>query len=621
MSPLLVELASTAANTQLSRIHAVWAMGELSGSNPALLDSLAALCGDSDAEIRAQAAKTLSRGAGADAERRHACGAALVPLLAEESPRVRAFAAISIGKLAHREALAGLLELARENHDRDPVERHAAAVGLAGSQTSEALAAAISGAGESERLAIVLALGRQKSPLVAELLRDEHPRVHTEAARCIWDAPITAAYAPLAAALNSVPSSNEPMLRRALAASAALGSQQHLEAVIVCGLRPDLSPGMREHAWRLVREWATPSSRDPVHGLWRPLPARSSEELNTALRRSMPKLIAAGVPGGLALVVAAELGIADAHAPLIAVLADDAHSPEVHARALAALGAAETSIAAQAIDAGLKSEAPAVRSGARKLLMQHFPEQAVEQLQDVLETATIRERQAALGMLAGLDLPAAHAIIKHWMDRLEDGACPPELQLEVIEAVLGSTDPALAQRYQQYSQRIGGDGSLTQHSASLLGGDPEVGRRIFDENSALACRRCHSTTPGENLVGPNLADVGLRRTRDELLESIVKPNAKITEGFQTTALQLDTGQVVSGILRSENDKQAVLLDADDKEIVVDAASILDRFEGLSAMPEDLMKQMTPRDLRDLVEFLSQLRTPPGGHGAVKSPNP
>jgi quinoprotein glucose dehydrogenase len=74
-------------------------------------------------------------------------------------------------------------------------------------------------------------------------------------------------------------------------------------------------------------------------------------------------------------------------------------------------------------------------------------------------------------------------------------------------------------------------------------------------------------------------------------------------------LQLDTGQVVSGIVRREDDKQLVLVDPQNKEIVVEAATIEDRFEGKSAMPEDVVKQITPRDLRDVIEFLSSLRTP------------
>ena len=75
---------------------------------------------------------------------------------------------------------------------------------------------------------------------------------------------------------------------------------------------------------------------------------------------------------------------------------------------------------------------------------------------------------------------------------------------------------------------------------------------------------------------------------------------------------LDTGMVVTGIIRSEDDDRAVLLNADGKEVEVEMDAVEDRVQGLSAMPEDLMKFMSPRDLRDLVEFLSTRRTAEGG---------
>ena len=49
------------------------------------------------------------------------------------------------------------------------------------------------------------------------------------------------------------------------------------------------------------------------------------------------------------------------------------------------------------------------------------------------------------------------------------------------------------------------------------------------------------------------------------------------------------------------------MNADGKEVEVDMETVEDRLQGLSAMPEDLMKFMSPRDLRDVIEFLSAQR--------------
>jgi quinoprotein glucose dehydrogenase len=182
------------------------------------------------------------------------------------------------------------------------------------------------------------------------------------------------------------------------------------------------------------------------------------------------------------------------------------------------------------------------------------------------------------------------------------------LALNVLEAAAKSKDANVVEKQKKYLAAAAAGGPAAARSASLVGGDAEHGQKLFSESEALACRRCHAILPGKVAVGPNLADVGLRRTRNELLESIVAPNAKIADGFKTTVFQLDTGQVVAGIVKREDGKRAVLVDPEGKEIDVDLTTVENRREGLSAMPEDIAKQLSPRDLRDVVEYLTTLRT-------------
>jgi quinoprotein glucose dehydrogenase len=519
---------------------------------------------------------------------------------------------MSLGKLQQASALTALLQLAAETALDDAFLRHAAAFGLAESQSSSALLQAAEGAGEAERLTLTVALGRQRSPLVGKMLDDESERVRLAAAHAIWDGPIGEAYPALADALDGVDPSNEPLLRRAVAASVATRSPEHLQGLIAVALRSDLTPEMRTHVWQLVREWAAPVSREPVHGLWRPLEPRPTEVLAAALRAALRAINEAGPHGVSGQVVAAELGVDEARAALVTIVAAEGQPAELRSRALIALAGADEQLVSSALDAGLNAGDPAVRSAARQVMIERFPERAVEMLAAAIETATTSERQIALMMLAGIKVDAAREVISAWFDRLEQGDCPPELQLEVLEAAVQSGDPALASRHKQFLDRLISSKPLGAFAVSLAGGNAESGARIFTEDTALACRRCHSVTPGELLVGPNLADVGLRLSRIELLEAIVKPNAKIAQGFQTTVLQLDSGEVVAGILRSENEQELKLVDRDGKELVVNAATIEGRSEGLSAMPEDLVKLLTPRTARDLVEFLSQQREPAGG---------
>jgi quinoprotein glucose dehydrogenase len=606
---LFSKVASPNDSPRLARLHASWGLGQLAEQDSKLFTTLVALLGDDDPEIRAQAAKTLEHADKLGNDQRELISKPLLPLLTDESPRVRTFAAITLGRLKFEAALPPLLALARDNDNKDAVIRHAASFGLAESQTAEALVAAAAKAGAAERLAIAVALGRQKSPLVAKLLNDLNERVRLEAARVIWDKPIPEAYAALASILDAAPSSDEPLVRRALAANQAGRTADNLRAMVRCALRPDLSAAMRDHAWGLIRQWPSPSPRDPVHGDWRPIASRPAEEARAVLQEMLPKIRERGAEGAVGIVVAAELGVREAFASLMEIIETQSYPQELRARAVAAIGGAEEAVASQAIDAALKSERPEVRSAARRLLVQRFPARAVKPLRTAAESATMPERQTAIDLLATIDRPEAAEVVAHWMERVSKGDCPPELVLNVLEAAAKSKDPRLVAAQKTYSEKLAAAGPVAAQSASLVGGDAERGQKLFSESEALACRRCHGVVTGKVLVGPNLADVGLRRTRNELLESIVAPNAKIAEGFKTTVFLLDTGKVVAGILKREDAKHAVLMDSENKEIDVDLAEVENRSEGLSAMPQDIAKQLSPRDLRDLVEYLTTLRTP------------
>lgn len=605
----LIELTRRTDANQQARIHALWALGSLAIQDSGLFDVIATLCEDADAEIRNQAARTLGRAKSLPDTKRSELGVVLAKLLSDSSLRVRASAATSIGSLGYQPALAGLLKAASDNADvGDAIVRTGVVMGLAGSQSESDLVNAAQGADPAARVAIVLALAKHKSPRVGEFMADESETVALEAARAIWDTPIIAANGALAAALNKVAPTNEPLVRRALAASQAMRAADFLQGAIHFALNPEAPEAMRDHAWELVSHWAAPSSRDPVHGQWRPLKPQAADEVRDAMKQTWPSIRQASAADPTGVIVAAELGLPAALNELPTLLEQPNLDAKFQARAIAAMDHADDAVAEQVIEFGLQSPDEIVRSAARRLLAERFPAKAIEPLTLAANDGETRERQAALGLLAKIDLPAAHEAIGAWMTRVEQGDCPQELLLEVLEAAQATTDESLVKRHKKLIDKQAASGDLAAlYAAAVAGGDASRGEQLFLSNESLSCRRCHSLTPGEQLVGPSLADVGAKRTRQEIIESVTRPNAKIVEGFQTTSMLLDTGMVVTGIVRHEDDEKAVLLNADGKEVEVDLETVEDSVQGLSAMPEDLMKFMSQRDLRDVVEFLSSQR--------------
>ncbi len=67
------------------------------------------------------------------------------------------------------------------------------------------------------------------------------------------------------------------------------------------------------------------------------------------------------------------------------------------------------------------------------------------------------------------------------------------------------------------------------------GGDADVaaGKALFNKTvlgSSPGCVTCHSTEPGKTIVGPSLAGIA-SKGEDFIRESIVNPDADVTEGF------------------------------------------------------------------------------------------
>src|SRR5262249_17360814 len=160
---------------------------------------------DGDAEVRGQAARVLGwvKGAGASD---------LVSLLKDPQPRVRFHALMSLARPATVHFGEGdsdtvwnaVVELLKDNADRDAYLRHAAARVLAGYPGQE-LVNCTRHESPFVRLAAVLALRHRRSAVVSPFLDDPDPKIATEAARVLHDVvldPLGVAGTPLAERLN-----------------------------------------------------------------------------------------------------------------------------------------------------------------------------------------------------------------------------------------------------------------------------------------------------------------------------------------------------------------------------------------------------------------------------------
>ena len=78
----------------------------------------------------------------------------------------------------------------------------------------------------------------------------------------------------------------------------------------------------------------------------------------------------------------------------------------------------------------------------------------------------------------------------------------------------------------------------------LSKGDPDAGKDIFSNVANPACSTCHAfeAAGSTQTLGPNLDEVLADKDREFIYESIVDPDAEITEGFADNLMPEDYGE-------------------------------------------------------------------------------
>jgi putative heme-binding domain-containing protein len=142
-------------------------------------------------------------------------------------------------------------------------------------------------------------------------------------------------------------------------------------------------------------------------------------------------------------------------------------------------------------------------------------------------------------------------------------------------------------------------------AAVASAGDAARGEEIY-RRAELQCVKCHAIAGAGGQVGPDLVSIGATAPVDYLVESMLAPNAKIKENYHSKLIATRDGRVITGIPIRESREELVVRDAEDREIVIPVASIEEKRDGRSLMPDGAADQMTRAELIDLLRFLSEL---------------
>ena len=612
------------AQKQLSRLHGIWALSHAARLKaPATSLGLPqdakvrALFEDADAEVRAQQLKSFADNPAPFAED---VIQLYIAKLADPAPRARFQAALALAKKGNASAVPAALTMLRENDGKDLYLQHAGIQILAAFNTAPAIAKAVTDESRAVRLAVLLAYRKAGADAISQFLTDKDPLLVREAAIAINDATADREAAAASATPAKIPAAQQAL--------AKLGTTGHLDwkdkPLVLRILNANFRVGDAESAKRLAHfaanegdealrllalemlsRWATPPARDYVVGIYHPLPKRDGSVASQAIAAEAAKLLTLKSEK---LVVAAADAIADlgakAAAPqLLALVQNTKAASKARIAALDALAKLETPELSAAVSAASSDANPALKTEASKLLGKTDPNAAAKQLAAGFAGAAIAEKKQILNALGDNVSPAAGQAIAALL--ADFSKVPGEVQIELLEAAAKRPEakPALA----KYQAALNSADPVAKHLPALVGGDKIAGQKLFNEHAVAACMRCHKVGGQGGDAGPVLDGVASRKDRRYLLESIVNVNAAIADGFQMVILTTNKGETLAGLLKKETATDFILENPGQPAITVKKADVKQRDNAPSGMLPNIADLITPRELRDIIEYLATLR--------------
>ncbi|MCE6987610.1 c-type cytochrome [Dyadobacter sp. CY323] len=134
-------------------------------------------------------------------------------------------------------------------------------------------------------------------------------------------------------------------------------------------------------------------------------------------------------------------------------------------------------------------------------------------------------------------------------------------------------------------------------------GDPAKGKLLFTKQGCVAC---HSISKNGPLKGPYMGQIGSIMNREQIAESILKPNASISQGFASVLITTKDKMSYMGFVSEESAEKLVLRDITGAVYTFKTADIVTRKEmENSMMPPGLANELSYEEFASLVTFLSQ----------------
>ena len=143
----------------------------------------------------------------------------------------------------------------------------------------------------------------------------------------------------------------------------------------------------------------------------------------------------------------------------------------------------------------------------------------------------------------------------------------------------------------------GGGGRVT--------GDRAAGEKLFWGKGS--CGQCHRVGTRGSAIGPDLSRSGRQRSVAYLRESVLTPDADITDGYATIVVVTKDGKKIEGVSKGLDNFSVRFLDLSGNfhSFMKDQVASVQR-EDRSLMPSNYGRLFNARELDDLVAYMAGL---------------
>lgn len=465
------------------------------------------------------------------------------------------------------------------------------------------------------RMVIAEALISGRHAAAADVLLDPDPELAVWAAKRLHDEEVVSTWPALAAMADRCGTAREfsdgGVVERVLAAAERTGSEAAAGAVgrlfrLPAGILP---AGMAAKALEVLAGWDGKAGVGAGGELGR-LPRRARVAW-PVVREVTARLVAGGGPlAGRAREVAKTVAPASPER-LAALVKDGDAAEEARVGALQDLSVTAPGLALSTAVELTAGAAPAVvLAEARRTILRYQPGSLPMQLETVMSSGTIPEKQVllrALDRYNGADSERLWAgVVRMWLEGMPDPAC----HVEILEGVV-RRDNGPRSRWRRWlepweaSLRSDID-PLARWRMCQAGGDAEAGRLVFESHPLARCMDCHQLEGRGGAKGPALDGVAARLSSGQLLGALVTPSEMCGEDYGEQSVVLRDGSERSGRVTGRGEDGRLEMETRGGVLRIPGGAVAEEGERLSPMP-GMGTVLTPRELRDLMAWLNTLK--------------